>query len=151
MKKWQGGDIDNFRTHTRRIGKVFFFNSQVAKFNDLVSSGKLNIKNFAAALRVNKTYLATLLQNPVPWSNATKLQKYIFIAAKNVVKQRTYGMESLTKVTPPPSQPSSPEEERTKLKRERLSEFQFNYLKDFFQVRIIHKCSHMLVLDKTCE
>ena len=56
-----------------------------------------------------------------------------------------YGMESLTKVTPPPSQPSSPEAERSKLKRERLSEFQFNYLKDFFQVYLTVMGSHFRI------
>ena len=118
-----------------------------SNINDLVSSGGLNLKNFAAALRVNKNYLASLLKNPVPWSSATKLQRFIFYAAKNVLRQKSNGFDSLitsaaapvTSLRPPTpsssrSATASPIPAKEKLKRERLSVFQFNYLKDYFQV-----------------
>jgi hypothetical protein len=63
--------------------------------NNLNSLVNFNLKNFAAALRVNKTYLAGLLKAPVAWEQATKLQRFIFLAVKNVLKQRSSGMESL--------------------------------------------------------
>lgn len=124
-----------------------------ASISDLVASGGLNLKNFAAALRVNKNYLSGLFKAPVAWSDATKLQRIIFYTARNVLKQKfqelapspspmrmpttsTTTTAIMTTTTPGPrSASSSPTP--AKLRRERLSEFQFNYLKDFFQVCIL--------------
>jgi hypothetical protein len=87
--------------------------------------------------RVNRKYLEGLLMNPVPWGTATKLQRFIFHAARNVLKLKASGLESLLTAPasdPRPSSAASPSPKKGKLRRERLTDYQFKYLKDYFQV-----------------
>ena len=139
----------NYLSNSERTKPNFEVNTTVvaASINDLVASGGLNLKNFAAALRVNKNYLSGLFKAPVAWPDATKLQRIIFYTARNVLKQKFEELSPAPTMSPmvattttttatPSSRPASTSPTPGKLRRERLSEFQFNYLKDFFQVRL---------------